>query len=72
MYLDRRFKQLLMLTEPQKRAVKSAVKVELMLTSKILQERENNQEMEQTASQSEPTTPSCADQFEDPHLSVQS
>jgi len=53
------------LTEAQKRDVKSAVKVEL--TSTILQERENNQEMEQTSSQSEPqcTTNSCVEQFED-------
>jgi len=36
------------------------------LTSTILQERENNQEMEQIASQSEPTTHSCAEKFEYP------
>ena len=56
MYLDPRFKLLPMLTEQQKRAVRSAVKVEL--TTTILREREKNQrseETEQTASQSEST-----------------
>ena len=64
MYLDPRFKQLLMLTERQKKAVQSAVKVEL--TSTILQEREDNLETEQTATQSESTTRSCAEQLEEP------
>ena len=40
MYLDPRFKLLPMLTEQQKRAVQSAVKVEL--TATILHEREKN------------------------------
>ena len=51
MYLDPRFKVLPVLTEQQKRTVRSAVKVEL--TTTILHEREKNQETEQTASQSE-------------------
>ena len=53
MYLDPRFKALTMLTEQQKRAVQSAVKVEL--TTTILYEREKNQETEQIASPSEST-----------------
>ena len=64
MYLDPRFKQLLMLTERQKKAVQSAVKVEL--TSTKLQEREDNLETKQTATQSESTTRSCAEQLEEP------
>ena len=56
MYLDPRFKLLPMLTEEQKRTVRSATKVELIST--ILLERERNQETEQTASQ--------PDQLEDP------
>ena len=48
MYLDPRFIALPMLTEQQKRAVRSAVKVEL--TTTILYEREKNQETEQIAS----------------------
>ena len=56
MYLDPRFKLLPMLTEEQKRTVRSATKVELIST--ILLEREKNQETEQTASQ--------PDQLEDP------
>ena len=62
MYLDPRFKLLSMLTEQQKRAVQSAVKVEL--TTTILHEREKNQETEQTASQSESTIHS--EQLEQP------
>ena len=56
MYLDPRFKLLPMLTEEQKRTVRSATKVEFIST--ILLEREKNQETEQTASQ--------PDQLEDP------
>ena len=63
MYLDPRFKQLPMLTERQKRAVRSAVRVEL--TSTILQEREDNLETEQTANQYESTTCSCAEQSDE-------
>ena len=51
MYLDPRFKLLPILTEQQKRAVQSGVKVKL--TTTILHEREKNQESEeaeQTAS----------------------
>ena len=62
MYLDPRFKLLSMLTEQQKRAVQSAVKVEL--TTTILHEREKNQETEQIASQSESTIHS--EQLEQP------
>ena len=53
MYLDTRFKALPTLTEQQKRAVLSAVKVEL--TTTILYEREKYQETEQIASPSEST-----------------
>ena len=53
MYLDPRFKVLPVLTEQQKRTVRSTVKIEL--TTTILREREKNQETELTASQSEST-----------------
>ena len=53
MYLDARFKVLPVLTEQQKRTVRSVVRVEL--TTTILRERGKNQETEQTASQPECT-----------------
>ena len=65
MYLDPRFKPLLILIEQQKRAVQNAVKVEL--TTTMLHEREKNQESEEAEQTASPTIHS--EQLEHPGLS---